>query len=111
MLQLPADKGEALWPAGLWPSGRGNCFAVHLNRNERRAMVAHFVSNLRNCVHVRRDLSVLRGLGELPLIGCRRERDVVVRADGRVLGGRFCIWLEPTYTGWMYCHWNLPGVQ
>ena len=28
-----------------------------------------------------------------------------------VLGGRFCIWLDPTYTGWMYCHWNLPGVQ
>jgi len=51
-----------------------NCFAVHLsNRNERRSTVAHFVSNVRNCVHVRRDLSVLRGLGELPLV----ERDVV----------------------------------
>jgi hypothetical protein len=56
-----------------------NCFAVHLsNRNERRSTVAHYVSNVRNCVHVRRDLSVLRGLGELPLV----EPDVVVRGTG-----------------------------
>lgn len=45
------------------------------------------------------------------LISVRIEPDVVVRADGRVLGGRLCIWLEPMYTVWMYCHWNLPGVQ
>jgi hypothetical protein len=37
-------------------------------------------------------------------------RDVVVRADGRVLGGRLSIWLEATHTGWMYGHWHLPGV-